>query len=79
MTTYLDPFVLETPRDVDRYMRGTGRLARQGHHLLWGPGWHSSGDNVYSYFAGPVGFTVEYTTALEPSLCGARRYPPAAS
>jgi len=52
-------------RDIDEYMRGTGRLVRAGHAPLWGPGRHSAGDNVYSYFAGPDEFVVEYTTALE--------------
>ena len=52
-------------RDIDEYMRGTGRMVRQGHAPLWGPGRHSSGDNVYSYFAGPDDFVIEYTTALE--------------
>jgi catechol 2,3-dioxygenase-like lactoylglutathione lyase family enzyme len=52
-------------RDIDEYMRGTGRLVRDGRDPLWGPGRHSSGDNVYSYFAGPDNFVVEYTTALE--------------
>ena len=52
-------------RDIDEYMRGTGRMVRHGHAPLWGPGRHSSGDNVYSYFAGPDNFVVEYTTALE--------------
>jgi catechol 2,3-dioxygenase-like lactoylglutathione lyase family enzyme len=52
-------------RDLDEYMRGTGRMVRAGRPPLWGPGRHSSGDNVYSYFAGPDQFVVEYTTALE--------------
>ncbi len=52
-------------RDIDEYMRGTGRMTRHGHRPLWGPGRHSSGDNVYSYFAGPDDVVVEYTTALE--------------
>lgn len=52
-------------RDIDEYMRGTGRMVRDGRPPLWGPGRHSSGDNVYSYFAGPDDFVVEYTTALE--------------
>ncbi|GAB2456682.1 VOC family protein [Jatrophihabitans fulvus] len=52
-------------RDIDEYMRGTGRMVRAGRAPLWGPGRHSSGDNVYSYFAGPDDFVVEYTTALE--------------
>ncbi len=52
-------------RDIDEYMRGTGRMTRRGMGPLWGPGRHSSGDNVYSYFAGPDDVVVEYTTALE--------------
>ncbi len=52
-------------RDIDEYMRGTGRMVRDGRAPLWGPGRHSSGDNVYSYFAGPDDFVIEYTTALE--------------
>lgn len=50
---------------LDEYMRGTGRLVRARREPLWGPGRHGPGDNVYSYFAGPDDFVVEYTTALE--------------
>ena len=52
-------------RGVDEYLRGTGRLVRHGHGPLWGPGRHSAGDNVYSYFRGPDSVVVEYTTELE--------------
>jgi len=52
-------------RGIDEYMRGTGRLVRAGRAPLWGPGRHTAGDNVYSYFAGPDDFVVEYTTELE--------------
>lgn len=52
-------------RGIDEYLRGTGRLVRQGHGPLWGPGRHSAGDNVYSYFRGPDSVVVEYTTELE--------------
>jgi catechol 2,3-dioxygenase-like lactoylglutathione lyase family enzyme len=55
-------------RGIDEYMRGTGRMVRHGHRTLWGPGRHTAGDNVYSYFAGPDSFVVEYTTALEQVL-----------
>ncbi len=51
--------------DVESYMRGTGRLLRSGYTPLWGPGRHSAGDNVYSYFRGPGDFVIEYTTELE--------------
>lgn len=50
---------------IDEYLRGTGRLVREGNAPLWGPGRHSAGDNVYSYFADPDRNVVEYTTELE--------------
>ncbi|MEU9547270.1 MULTISPECIES: VOC family protein [Streptomyces] len=52
-------------RGLDEFMRGTGRLIRGGHDLLWGPGRHSAGDNTFSYFSDPMGNVVEYTTDLE--------------
>jgi len=52
-------------RGIEEYMRGTGRMVRHGNDPLWGPGRHTAGDNVYSYFAGPDSFVVEYTTELE--------------
>ncbi|MBT2225721.1 VOC family protein [Nonomuraea sp. NEAU-A123] len=55
-------------RGLDEYLRGTGRLVRQGHRPLWGPGRHSAGDNTFSYFADPHGNVVEYTTELEQIL-----------
>ncbi|MEU0507679.1 VOC family protein [Amycolatopsis sp. NPDC006125] len=52
-------------RGLDEFMRGTGRLIRQGRDPVWGPGRHSAGDNTFSYFTDPVGNVVEYTTELE--------------
>ncbi len=52
-------------RGIDEYMRATGRVIRAGHSPLWGPGRHSAGDNVYSYFSDPDRNVVEYTTELE--------------
>jgi catechol 2,3-dioxygenase-like lactoylglutathione lyase family enzyme len=52
-------------RGVDEFMRGTGRLLRNGTRLVWGPGRHLAGDNTFSYFADPHGNTVEYTTEME--------------
>jgi catechol 2,3-dioxygenase-like lactoylglutathione lyase family enzyme len=52
-------------RGIDEFMRGTGRLIRQGRPPVWGPGRHSAGDNTFSYFTDPVGNVVEYTTELE--------------
>lgn len=52
-------------RGLDEYMRGTGRLMRTGHRLIWGPGRHGPGDNTFSYFFDPFGNVMEYTTELE--------------
>jgi catechol 2,3-dioxygenase-like lactoylglutathione lyase family enzyme len=52
-------------RGIDEFMRGTGRMIRQGMAPLWGPGRHGAGDNTFSYFTDPVGNVVEYTTELE--------------
>ncbi len=51
---------------VDEFMRATGRMMRNGHHLVWGPGRHGVGDNAFSYFQDQTsGFVMEYTTALQ--------------
>ncbi|MEV6161904.1 VOC family protein [Streptomyces sp. NPDC052052] len=52
-------------RGVDEFMRGTGRMLREGVQQIWGPGRHKAGDNTYSYFLDRVGNCVEYTTELE--------------
>ena len=52
-------------RDIDSYMRGTGRLLRAGVEKIWGPGRHMAGNNTFSYFLDPHGNTVEYTTELD--------------
>lgn len=52
-------------RGIDEYMRGTGRLLRHGHDIVWGPGRHGPGDNTFSYFFDPFGNIMEYTTELE--------------
>lgn len=52
-------------RGIDEYMRGTGRLLRDGVEKIWGPGRHKAGNNTFSYFLDPNGNTVEYTTELE--------------
>ncbi|WFE60209.1 VOC family protein [Micromonospora sp. WMMD712] len=51
---------------IDEFMRATGRMMRNGHPLIWGPGRHGVGDNTFSYFSDPSsGFVMEYTTALQ--------------
>lgn len=52
-------------RGLDEYMRGTGRMLRNGVEKVWGPGRHKAGNNTFSYFLDPHGNTIEYTTELE--------------
>ncbi|MGW4202777.1 VOC family protein [Streptomyces sp. NPDC004726] len=69
-------------RGVDEYMRGLGRLIRQGNKPLWGPGRHGTGDNTFTYFLAPNGNVMEYTTELEKihearhGCHGVSRHPP---
>lgn len=51
-------------RGLDEYMRGSGRLLRDGVEKVWGPGRHMAGDNTFTYFTDPNGNTMEYTTEL---------------
>jgi catechol 2,3-dioxygenase-like lactoylglutathione lyase family enzyme len=51
--------------NVEEMMRGVGKLKRLKTDILWGPGRHTAGNNTFSYFATPNGFSVEYTADLE--------------
>jgi catechol 2,3-dioxygenase-like lactoylglutathione lyase family enzyme len=51
-------------RGLEEWMRGSGRVLRAGHTMVWGPGRHLAGDNTFAYFLDPHGNTVEYTTEL---------------
>ena len=50
--------------DVDGVMRGIGRLRDAGFPCVWGPGRHGPGNNVFSYFVGPHGGLIEYTSEV---------------
>ncbi len=50
---------------VDDVFRGLTRLKGHGVEVQWGPGRHTAGDNVFSYYVTPNGFAVEYTAELE--------------
>jgi 2,3-dihydroxy-p-cumate/2,3-dihydroxybenzoate 3,4-dioxygenase len=50
--------------DVDAVMRGIGRLRDAGYPVVWGPGRHGPGNNVFGYFIGPHGGVVEYTAEV---------------
>ena len=50
--------------DVDGVMRGIGRMRDAGYDVVWGPGRHGPGDNVFGYFIAPFGGIVEYTAEV---------------
>ncbi len=50
---------------IDDMMRGISRVKGGGLDIRWGPGRHTAGNNAFSYFVSPNGFTVEYTSELE--------------
>lgn len=50
---------------VDGLMRGIHRLKMRKVDIRWGPGRHTAGNNIFSYFVTPSGFAVEYTSELE--------------
>lgn len=50
---------------VDDVMKGIARLKRQQTELKWGPGRHTAGNNIFSYFTTPANFGIEYTSELE--------------
>jgi catechol-2,3-dioxygenase len=49
---------------LDSVMRGIGRLRDAGYPVVWGPGRHGPGNNVFGYFIGPHGGVVEYTAEV---------------
>jgi catechol 2,3-dioxygenase len=52
-------------RDLDSVMRGGGRLADAGFPIVWGPGRHGPGNNLFNYFVDPAGFAIEYTAEVQ--------------
>ncbi len=52
-------------RGVDDVIRGLTRLKDRGFNVQWGPGRHTAGNNVFSYFVTAAGFAVEYTAEVE--------------
>ena len=52
-------------KDLNSVMSATGNLMEKGEEIGWGVGRHGPCDNVFSYFVGPGGFTVEYTAEVE--------------
>ena len=50
--------------DIDAVMRGIGRMRDAGFDIVWGPGRHGPGNNVFGYFISPFGAIIEYTTEV---------------
>jgi catechol 2,3-dioxygenase-like lactoylglutathione lyase family enzyme len=51
-------------QDIDAVMRGIGRMRDAGFEVVWGPGRHGPGNNVFGYFVAPFGPIIEYTTEI---------------
>lgn len=51
--------------DIDAIMKGVTRLRETNGDVVWGPGRHTAGNNVFSYYVTPAGYAVEYTCDLE--------------
>src|SRR5699024_1437327 len=49
---------------IDELMRGLTKVTKSGNEIMWGPGRHGPGNNVFCYFKDPVGFVIEYTCYL---------------
>jgi len=50
--------------DVSQFVRLGDTLDRFDKQLLWGPGRHRPGDNLYSYFADPSGAMIECSSGM---------------
>ncbi len=50
--------------DLESVMRGAGRMRDAGFDLVWGPGRHGPGNNVFGYFVAPWGGVIEYTSEV---------------
>ncbi|HXJ09109.1 MAG TPA: VOC family protein [Burkholderiales bacterium] len=51
-------------KDLDAVMRGIGRMRDAGFDVVWGPGRHGPGNNVFGYFVAPWGGLIEYTSEV---------------
>ncbi len=60
----LNHIAYELP-DIDAVMRGIGNLKKHGTSVMWGPGRHGPGNNVFCYFQDAAGFVVEYTSEVQ--------------
>jgi catechol-2,3-dioxygenase len=60
----LNHVAFEVPT-IDDVLRGIEHMHAQGYDVLWGPGRHGPGHNVFAYFLAPNGQVIEYTSDLQ--------------
>jgi catechol 2,3-dioxygenase-like lactoylglutathione lyase family enzyme len=63
-------------RGYDEYMRGVGRLLKQGLSMTYGIGKHTPADSTFAYFLDPNGNTMEYVAPQEMIIDDASYQPP---
>jgi len=51
-------------KDLEAVMLGIGRMRDSKVPLVWGPGRHGPGNNVFGYFVPPFGGVIEYTSEI---------------
>lgn len=51
-------------KDLEAVMLGIGRMRDRHVPLVWGPGRHGPGNNVFGYFVPPFGGVIEYTSEI---------------
>jgi 2,3-dihydroxy-p-cumate/2,3-dihydroxybenzoate 3,4-dioxygenase len=51
-------------KDLEAVMLGIGRMRDMKVPLVWGPGRHGPGNNVFGYFVPPFGGVIEYTSEI---------------
>ena len=59
----LNHIAFEMPT-LEAVMLGIGRMRDNGVPLIWGPGRHGPGNNVFGYFVAPFGGVIEYTSEV---------------
>ncbi|MBV8030880.1 MAG: VOC family protein, partial [Betaproteobacteria bacterium] len=59
----LNHIAFELP-SLEAVMRGIGRMKDAGFDVVWGPGRHGPGNNVFGYFIAPWGGVIEYTAEV---------------
>ncbi len=59
----LNHLAFEMP-NLEAVMLGIGRMRDNGVPLVWGPGRHGPGNNVFGYFVAPFGGIIEYTSEV---------------